>query len=770
MSKVVRYLDGQSDIRLIKNERLASENTRTTDIFFLLDGSANLRINNQTYTMLPDDIVVVNKYESYSFSSDNEGFLFYFSISDLLMSQALEIEQIRFNCNSVEEPNKDYGVLRKIIINIIELLLFKNERTNFIHLSKIYQLLNELTSLFSEKTGTNISPDERIQQVKAAMKERYYENITLNEMAEIVHMDRAYFSKFFKKNTGTNFKDYLSNIRLQYALRDLIESDKAITKVAVDNGFFNVNGFNKKFKAQYQQTPSEYRNYHSISKQQIRTKGDENIKLSFEEYKENRIQDINHKKRVLEFSIKEHEAIPIRETWCSILNIGEAKIVRNSNLREHLSVLQKSLQFTYGRIWSVFTKKLLGESFQEFEILDEILDSLLNLGLIPWISINKIADEFKESEYELAIWSDVLENFCLHLVNRYGQQQLSNWKIEIISSNPEDSESISRYVHFYQNCYQICKAWIPEISIGGGSFVVTNNLKLRNLLYEKLGECDFDFYSFALFPYLSRHGREERNFQRVIDPNFFKKQIELLKKVGLDKPVYISEWSNTVSRSNLLNDSLYKGAFIVKNLIDIHDQVDGLGYWLGTDRTQKSPKSQGLLTGANGLISKNALFKPAMNAMKFFAQLKGLKLLLKGESNLICMSDEHEYFILGHNYTHPNSMYFVKDESQLQWDELSNFFEKTEYEEELVLSNIPNGEYELRIFSCLEGHGDILGQWEKFNYTKNLRPSDITYIQRVNTPIQSYEEIKVINNQVMIRKKVTSNEIYEINLKKRQKS
>lgn len=770
MSKVIRYLDAQSDIRLIQGEELLHENVTTTDILFLLEGGAELKIDDQVFMMGSNDIVVVNKYESYQFKANRGSLLFYFSISDLLMSQALELEQVSFNCNSVVDPNKEYDILRNIIVDIIELFLFENERTNFIQLSKIYQLLNELTSLFLETTIDSMRPDERIQQVKSVIRKRYYENISLNEMADLVHMDSAYFSKFFKKNTGVNFKDYLSSIRLQYVLRDLIESDKAITRVAVDNGFFNVNGFNKKFKERYHQTPSEYRNQHSISKQETIINTNENLKLSFEKYKETRMQDPHQKKSFLEFSINKQEPTPIKETWRSILNIGEAKIVRNSKVREHLSILQQNLYFKYGRIWAVFTERLLGESLQEFDMLDEILDSLLDLGLIPWIGINKIAENFKESEYDLVAWSEALKNFCLHLVNRYGQQQLSTWKIEIISSSPEDSESISRYVDFYQICYRICKEWIKDISVGGGSFVVTNSLQLESLFNEELVNCNFDFYSFALFPYSNRVVKEERHFQRVTEPNFFQKQVAILNNVIRDKPLYISEWSNTVSRGNLMNDSLYKGAFVVKNLIDIHDQVDGLGYWLGTDLAQKSLKGQELLTGGNGLISKNALFKPSMNAMKFFDQLRGLKFLYKDERALICRSDEHEYFILGHKYTHPNSMYFLKDEAQLQWTELGRFFEETEYEEEIVLSNIPNGEYELRIFSCLKGHGDILGQWENFNYAKNLRVSDLTHIQRVNTPILKYEEIKVTKNQVTIRKKVTPNEIYEINLKRRQKS
>lgn len=120
--------------------------------------------------------------------------------------------------------------------------------------------------------------------------------------------------------------------------------------------------------------------------------------------------------------------------------------------------------------------------------------------------------------------------------------------------------------------YDICKKLIPEISIGGSSFVMTSELDLTHLLKKKLTACVFDFYSFALFPYSHRLVREKRNYQRITDSDFLVTQLQKIKEVGLTKPIYITEWSHTVSRSNLLNDSLFKGAFVIKSLIDSFDR------------------------------------------------------------------------------------------------------------------------------------------------------------------------------------------------------
>lgn len=768
MSKIISYLDTQSDIQLTTNVSLFEEDSRATELFFLLRGKAELEIDGQSYEMKADDVVVVNKHERYQLETAEESLLFHFSISDFLLSQALEAAHVGFNCNSVIHAGRSFDSIRSIILEIIDLMLFENDKTNFLQMSKVYDLLNVLSSLFIEQSTYLVKRDERIQQITRAINERYYENISLSEMAELVHMDVAYFSKFFKKSIGANFKDYLSQVRMKHALRDLLKSEKTITRIAVDNGFFSTNGFNKKFKEDYQMTPSDFRKANKIEKQTSITASDTHVKDAYSKYKEAHARDMVSNQSCLRLDLSRQKAVPIKETWCRILNVGEAEMVRNSSLRQHLSILQQNMKFEYGRIWSVFTAKLFEESLMEYEMIDEILDSLLDLGLTPWLCLNKLTGAFKESNYTMKEWQETLRSFCRHILNRYGRQRVEEWKIEIVANDPEDAELVAKYKVFYQATCKIFKEMFANISIGGGSFLITMSFDLEDFLHKELADCDFDFYSFVLFPYSNRLVREKRNFQRITDPDFLASKLQAIKKIGFSQPLYISEWSNTVSRSNLLNDSLYKGAFIIKNLIDIFDQVDGLGYWLGTDLAQKGPKHHALLNGGNGLLSKNSLSKPAMHAMKFFDQLRGLKALYKDDRHLVASSEGEEFFVLGHHYVHPNSLYFLKDEAHLKLTEVEQFFEAEDSEEELIFSGISNGEYELRIFSCLKEHGDLFGLWQKFNFTRHLRSSDLMYLDKKNTHLQNLEVVNVSQYRLVLKKSLTANEFYVINIKKRQ--
>lgn len=96
-------------------------------------------------------------------------------------------------------------------------------------------------------------------QAKAYIDEHYSENLTLNVLAEEVHMNPYYFSSFFKKNTGENFKTYLNRVRVEHALPLLVSTNKKTYEIAVEVGFTDARNFSEAFQRYYNETPTEYR-------------------------------------------------------------------------------------------------------------------------------------------------------------------------------------------------------------------------------------------------------------------------------------------------------------------------------------------------------------------------------------------------------------------------------------------------------------------------------------------------------------------------------
>ena len=63
----------------------------------------------------------------------------------------------------------------------------------------------------------------------------------------------------FARYAGINYKDYLQNIRLEHAVKDLENTDKQIVDIAFDHGFANSKAFTNLFRKRYGMLTSEYR-------------------------------------------------------------------------------------------------------------------------------------------------------------------------------------------------------------------------------------------------------------------------------------------------------------------------------------------------------------------------------------------------------------------------------------------------------------------------------------------------------------------------------
>ena len=83
-------------------------------------------------------------------------------------------------------------------------------------------------------------------------------NITLDDIARHVGMNRTSFCLFFKKATGKTFVIYLNEYRIEFACRLLKLRKKSIAEICYQAGFNNVPYFNRIFKKATGVSPSEY--------------------------------------------------------------------------------------------------------------------------------------------------------------------------------------------------------------------------------------------------------------------------------------------------------------------------------------------------------------------------------------------------------------------------------------------------------------------------------------------------------------------------------
>lgn len=98
-----------------------------------------------------------------------------------------------------------------------------------------------------------------ITEAKKYIQEHYQEALRLEDVSRVVGFNATYFSTLFKKETGQNFTDYLTELRINKAKEFLCEKDTMISDVAEMVGYKDLKYFSRLFKKITGISPSDYK-------------------------------------------------------------------------------------------------------------------------------------------------------------------------------------------------------------------------------------------------------------------------------------------------------------------------------------------------------------------------------------------------------------------------------------------------------------------------------------------------------------------------------
>jgi len=98
-----------------------------------------------------------------------------------------------------------------------------------------------------------------VKQAILAMRERYYDPITLHEIAAEVFVSPFHFSRIFARDTGVTPGRYLTSIRLFEAKRLLLTTSLTVSDIVCSVGYSSVGTFTTRFTQSVGMTPTQYR-------------------------------------------------------------------------------------------------------------------------------------------------------------------------------------------------------------------------------------------------------------------------------------------------------------------------------------------------------------------------------------------------------------------------------------------------------------------------------------------------------------------------------
>ena len=772
------------------------------ELLYIMEGSLDVKVGEQMTHMFPEDILVINANKMHTLKGSEDILYAQLLIEYNMVSDLFDSMNIIFWCNSTKDESERYDKLRAAIKELLNHhLSTRGNSASFAHISLCYRVLDLLSGYFLVQTADKELMDdgdkfdERIDQINNYIRANYSQPISLKELADKLYLSNGYLSRFFKKNYGMNFAEYLTNIRLFHAVDELMYTNTPITMIAYDNGFASVAVFNKAFKKAYGETPSALRKRLKEQKEEPKQQTEDTvIEERLEQYlitSQTEKKEVNQvEQQENSHSVKNTEQM---KNWGRTLNVGMASDLLKSEIQEHVMLLKESLDFEYARFCNPFTREMLldpekSEGHYNFSRIDTILDFLIRFGIKPHIEMGPkprmITYNVQKVEVEgtrnvefanVKEWEELLEALFRHLTQRYGRSALDFWRIELwFNENKwDDPESMVVYFDLFRTLKSTVKKYNSKIEVGGCGIRLDNSEQSRIVFYQNWMKqaSKPDFISMIIFPYDRGVDGQDHYAKRCTDNECLKHRVEsereLLRITGFENTtLYVTEWNMTISARNFINDSCFKGAYIIKNLLDVYGIADDLAYWLGSDRNSEYYDSNELVNGGTGLMTKDGILKPAGFAFEFMKRLYS-NCAGKGENYLISTDGADSYGIVCHNQRTLGYNYYFTKEDELEKEHLWKYYEdRDELDLKLELRDVADGRYKIKMYRINEQNGCVLNIWQELDFEPELSRNDIKYFRRMCEPRLIIQKTEAKDHTLKLNILMQANEIVFVRVRR----
>lgn len=231
-----------------------------TELFFITKGKGEFQVEDKRFPVRENNLIIINPHIEHTEYSTEDSPLEYVVIS--IEGMTFEFDKqyagqnyALYNCDNIkdnvsfllkmlldeaENEIRDYDVVCQ---DLAEILLVYLMRRQNLHLHE------SLDTKMSKECGA----------AKRYIDSNYMENITLDLLADLTHMNKFYLVHSFTKYTGLSPINYLTQRRIQVATELLSSTDFSIAQIATSVGFSSQSYFSQVFRKALGMTPVQYR-------------------------------------------------------------------------------------------------------------------------------------------------------------------------------------------------------------------------------------------------------------------------------------------------------------------------------------------------------------------------------------------------------------------------------------------------------------------------------------------------------------------------------
>jgi AraC-like DNA-binding protein len=234
------------------------------EIICILNGEGSVIHNGESFLVSEGDIVIMNSNQLHGILSRERKLTFRYLIVDrsFCLSNGFDTNNVVFNTKVrddtvfslmlelaelyAEDKDIPYRVptIRYTVLKLVLLLIKK------------YSIPADGVAL-SERSANYVK--HAIEYIRAS----FDKDISLDDVAEFVGVNKCYLSREFHKFTGYPFVEYLNRLRCKAAQKLLEEGKMNVCEIGAVCGFQNKSYFAKIFRRYVGISPGEYRTSHA---------------------------------------------------------------------------------------------------------------------------------------------------------------------------------------------------------------------------------------------------------------------------------------------------------------------------------------------------------------------------------------------------------------------------------------------------------------------------------------------------------------------------
>src|SRR6266849_6239957 len=350
--------------------------------------------------------------------------------------------------------------------------------------------------------------------------------------------------------------------------------------------------------------------------------------------------------------------------WEQMFGSGRAILSLRESYRHDLRETKRITGFEYVRFHAIFHDEVGvydedkdGKPVYNFSYVDQIYDGLLANHVRPFIELGFMPKRLTSDPKALHAfwykqnvappkdwnkWQQLIENFTLHLVQRYGEDEVSQWYFEVWNEpnidfwagNPKEST----YYDLYDRAALAIKRVSPRRRIGGPATAQAAWAD-RFLAHCKAKNIPVDFVSthvygndkaedvFGSYENIPRTQMVCRSVKKVHD------QIAASPYPKL--PLIWSEFNAEYSNQPQVTDSAFMGPWLADTIRQCDGLVDSMSYWTFSDVFEEQGVVKTPFYGGFGLLAEDSIPKAAFNDFAVLHRLGETRLDVKSDSALV---------------------------------------------------------------------------------------------------------------------------------------